>query len=292
VAFSVLPEGRAIVRGGYGKFVQRTPLNVDAFPTFESRTITRFAPDGAILAGPLRLANVRDADLHTPEAYVGNLEWDQRFGRRVLIKVAYLQRQGSHEFVLAPLPAVGELRLSSTGESRYKELEWTTRYLGGGRRDLTFSYVWAKATADLNNYDQFFGNFRNPIVRANEHNLTPTDVRHRLLVRGTIGFPGQWDFAPVFELRSGFPWSAVDEFHDFVGPRNRTGRLPRVATLDFQLTRPWQVKKYKFRAGLKIYNAFGVSAARDVQNNLASPRYGQFFNPIERSIGFVVGSAK
>ncbi|MGH9201559.1 MAG: hypothetical protein ACRD2A_10030, partial [Vicinamibacterales bacterium] len=60
----------------------------------------------------------------------------------------------------------------------------------------------------------------------------------------------------------------------------------------FQLTRPWQVKKYKFRAGLKVYNVFGVSAARDVQNNLTSPEYGQFFNPIERSIGFVVGSAK
>ena len=28
VAIGVAPEGRAILRGGYGKFVQRTPLNV------------------------------------------------------------------------------------------------------------------------------------------------------------------------------------------------------------------------------------------------------------------------
>ena len=35
--------------GGYGKFVQRTPLNVDAFPSFEPRTVTRFAADGAPL---------------------------------------------------------------------------------------------------------------------------------------------------------------------------------------------------------------------------------------------------
>jgi hypothetical protein len=210
----------------------------------------------------------------------------------MLIKVAYLQRQGNSEFILTPIPAAGELRLSSLGESRYKELEWTTRYLGGGRRDLTVSYVLAKATADLNNYDQFYGNFRNPIIRANEHNLTPTDVRHRLLLRGNIGLPGQWDFAPVLELRSGFPWSAVNEFQDFVGERSQAGRLPTVRTLDFQLTRNWQVKKYKFRAGLKVYNVFGSSADRDVQNNITSPEYGQFFNPIERSIGFVVGSAK
>jgi hypothetical protein len=84
----------------------------------------------------------------------------------------------------------------------------------------------------------------------------------------------------------------VDEFQDFVGTRNRTGRLPAVRTLDFNLTRPWRFRKYRFRAGLKLYNAFGASAERDVQNNLTSPDYGRFYNPIERSIGFVFGSAR
>ena len=115
---------------------------------------------------------------------------------------------------------------------------------------------------------------------------------HRLLVRGMIGLPGKWDFAPVIEIRSGFPWSAVDEFQDFVGPRNRAGRLPAVRAFDFALSRPWQVWKYQFRAGIKMYNVFGASAERDVQSNTASPEFGQFFNPLERSIGFVLGSAK
>jgi hypothetical protein len=29
-----------------------------------------------------------------------------------------------------------------------------------------------------------------------------------------------------------------------------------------------------------------------VQNNVSSPDYGTFYNPIERSIGFVLGSVK
>src|SRR4029453_8569878 len=99
--------------------------------------------------------------------------------------------------------------------------------------------------------------------RANEHNLTPTDVPHRLLVRGTIGLMGAWDLAPVFEFRSGFPWSAVDEFHDFVGPRNRTGRMPTVQTLDLSLSKPWHFKKYRFRAGVRLFNIFGSDSARD-----------------------------
>lgn len=292
VAIGVLPEGRGILRGGYGKFVARTPLNVDAFPSFEPRMVTRFAEDGLTTISESVLANRISGRLSTPEAYVGNVEWDQRFGRRFLLKLAYLSRHGSHEYILTPEPSASELRLSSTGTSRYKEFEATTRYLGGERRDLTLSYVWAKGSADLNPYDQFYGNFRNPIVRPNQYGQTSTDVRHRLLLRGTIGLPHGWDFAPVVELRSGFPWSAVNEYQDFVGERNRAGRLPAVRTLDFSLARNWRFKKYRFRAGIRVYNVFGAAAERDVQNNITSPFYGTAFNPVERSIGIVLSSAR
>jgi hypothetical protein len=291
-AFSVLPEGRGILRGGLGTFVQRTPLNVDAFTAFEPRTVTRFATDGLTLGNAVTLAHRIAGPLRTPEAQVGNIEWDQRFGRRVLLKLAWLARKGSHDVVVTPDPAAGALVVSSTGASRYRELESTLRYIGGPRRDLTLSYVWARGTADLNNYDQFYGNFRNPIVRQNEHNLTPTDVRHRLLLRGMIGLPGRWDLSPVLELRSGFPWSAVDEFQDFVGLRNRSGRLPAVRTLDLSLVRPWRLDKYRFRAGIRVNNLFGDTAQRDIQANVTSPSYGSAFNPVERSIGLVFGAGR
>ena len=292
VALAVLPDGRAIIRGGFGKFAQRTPLNVGTFTSFEPRTSARFHPDGLPLGSPVTLTNQAQGRLRTPEAEVANVEWDQRFGRRVLLKVAFLTRQGSHEYVVSPETDAGALQLTSSGTSRYRELESTVRYLGGERRDLTLSYVWSRGTADLNSYDDFYGNFRNPIVRANEHNLITTDVPHRLLLRGTIGLPGQWDLAPVIEIRSGFPWSALNEFQDFVGARSRAGRLPMVRTVDFSLARPWQFKKYRFRAGIKIYNLLGASAERDIQSNVTSPFYRTAFNPIERSIGFVLGSGR
>jgi hypothetical protein len=291
-AYGVLPEGRGILRGGFGKFVQRVPLNVEAFTSFEPRTVTRFTADGFALGNPVTLTHRVQGTLKTPEAYVGNVEWDQRFGRRVLLKLAFLARRGSHEFILSPDRASGTLWLSGEGRSRYRELEATVRYLGGPRRDLTLSYVWARGTADLNNYDQFYGNFRNPIVRPNEHNRIPTDVPHRLLLRGLIGLPWQWDLSPVVELRSGFPWSAVDEFQDFVGPRNRAGRLPMVRTVDFSVVRPWRVGKLRFRAGLRVYNLLGDTGERDIQHNVTSPVFGTAYNPIERSIGLVLGTGR
>jgi hypothetical protein len=289
VAVSVLPEGRGILRGGLGKFAQRTPLNLGAFTQLQVATVTRFDSTGRPIGTPITFAHVVGL-LHTPESTVTTLAWDQRFGRRLFFKAAYLYRDGSHDAIVDPDPVRGELVLSSAGQSKYWEFETTGRYLAAEDRDLTISYVRSHGTQDLNDYDQFFGNFKNPIIRANEHSLNPTDVPHRVIVRGSQGLVGKWVLAPVFEWRTGFPWSAVNEYQDFVGARNRTGRLPKVVTFDFSLVRPLRFKKYRFNGGLKVYNLFNSGAERDVQSNIASPDYGSFYNPIRRSIGFAFSS--
>jgi hypothetical protein len=97
---------------------------------------------------------------------------------------------------------------------------------------------------------------------------------------------------PLYEWRTGFPWSAVDEFQDFVGERNGSGRLPTVSTLDFTLARPLHFLKFKFTGGIKVYNALNTGNERDVQTNITSPDYGKFFNPIQRSIGFLISPGK
>jgi hypothetical protein len=56
--------------------------------------------------------------------------------------------------------------------------------------------------------------------------------------------------------------------------------------------RPWRFKGHRVRAGIRIYNLFGAAASRDIQANLTSPFYGTAYNPIERSIGFVLGMAR
>jgi hypothetical protein len=292
MSVSVLPEGRGILRGGFGKFAERTPLNLGAFTQYDVQTVTRRAANGTPLGNPVTFAHVIDGELRTPESLVQTVAWDQRFGRVFFFKAAYLHRNGSHAYVVNPDPARGALTLGSTGDSKYWEFETTGRFLASEYRDVSVSYVRSHSTRDLNDYDQFFGNFRNPIIRANENSLSPTDVPNRLIVRGTFGLPGQWVFSPLYEWRTGFPWSAVNEFQDFVGTRNETGRLPSVSTLDFTLARPWHFKKYRFTAGIKIYNAFDTGNERDVQTNITSPDYGTFYNPIQRSIGFVFGTTK
>ncbi len=290
-SISVLPEGRGILRGGVGKFDQRTPLDQGAFTQYQTQTVTRYDPLGQMLAPPVTFQHVVGL-LKTPESLVRTVAWDERFGRKIFFKAGYLYRNGSHEAIVDPSVTDGLLRLSSTGESKYWEFEATGRYLASEHRDLTVSYVRSHSTRDLNDYDQFYGAFRNPIIRPNENSLSPTDVPNRIIIRGVQGVGGKWVFYPLFEWRTGFPWSAVNEFQDFVGERNRSGRLPSLTTLDFSLVRPWKFRKYSFVAGLKVYNALASKGDRDVQNNITSPDYGTFYNPIKRSIGFVFGTPK
>ena len=53
LSVSVLPEGRGILRGGIGKFAERTPLAVGAFTQYEVQTVSRFGADGRPLGAPV-----------------------------------------------------------------------------------------------------------------------------------------------------------------------------------------------------------------------------------------------
>jgi hypothetical protein len=285
----VLPEGRGILRGGYGKFAQRTPLNVDAFASFEPRTVTRFAPLGASSA-PGHVTHISAGRLRTPEARSATSSGTSASAAGCCSS-SRSWPAGHARVHRGRRIRRGALWLSTEGNSRYREVESTVRYMEGPRRDLTLSYVWATGHGGSQQLRSVLRQLPQPDHPA-ERARPATDVRHRLLLRGVIGLPGRWDLAPVLELRSGFPWSAVDEFQDFVGPRNRDGRLPAVTTLDFSLVRPWRIGKLRFRAGLRVYNLFGDTAERDIQNNVTSPDYGTAYNPVERSIGIVFGTGR
>ncbi|HKR01489.1 MAG TPA: hypothetical protein VJT09_12500, partial [Pyrinomonadaceae bacterium] len=83
-----------------------------------------------------------------------------------------------------------------------------------------------------------------------------------------------------------------------VGERNRGGRFPNFFSLDLQVTKGLRVpvpgwgvipakfrgKKYGGRVGVKLFNITNHWNPRDVQNNLASPDFGTFYNTVGRSI--------
>ncbi len=91
----------------------------------------------------------------------------------------------------------------------------------------------------------------------------------------------------MWDVHSGFPYSIVDEQRDFVGRRNRE-RFPWFSSFDIQVLKKFELPfwdgKYRVRVGVRVLNLFDRFNPRDVQNNVSSPRFGEFFNSRDRSI--------
>ncbi len=287
-ALGVLRDGKGILRGGAGYFFGRTPLNVAAFPSYEKQAVTYFS--GPAAGRTVQFHHIAGQELHSPFGAIWNIEYNHRLTNTLIIKVNHFRRSGHRELIVDPFESgeVGALILNSRGRSRYRETELSFRYYRDEDHNLTWSYVRSRSEADLNAFDQFFGNFRNPIIRPNEYSLAPVDVPNRLIWRGLMLAPFGLLLAPVLEIRDGFPYSLVDENLNFVGPRNRGGRFPRLTTLDLGITKPVKVRKWTARVGFRIYNLFNNFNPRDVQNNVDSPNFGTFYYPIHRSWGGTV----
>jgi hypothetical protein len=141
----------------------------------------------------------------------------------------------------------------------------------------------------LNDFNSYFSNFQNPIIQANEHSRLPWDVPNRFLFLGEFHVPYRITLAPVLDLRTGFPYSMIDENRNFVGPRNSAGRYPGFVSLDLQILRTISLKgrfeNYRLELGLKVFNLTNHFNPRDFQNNIDSAAFGGFYNGVGRKFG-------
>lgn len=300
-------EARTVIRGGIGVFYDKIPLGVGVFEQRQQFVVTRFAADGNTpLDAQRTFRNVIANDgLRNPRSIAGNIQVDRELTKALLLRVGFSERRTSRDFVVEPVRGfqtaagatpIDALLLSNTGEARYRELELTTQLRLQERRSLNISYVRSRATGDLNDFDTYFGNARNPVIRANERGNLGFDAPHRLLFTGAIEAK-DFVFSPVVDWRSGFPYSILDEEQNFVGRRNAGGRFPRFFSTDLQVTKGVRipVPKFKFipqkfrgkpiggRVGVKLFNITNHFNPRDVQNNLGALDYGAFYNSVRRS---------
>lgn len=286
--YALTKDNKTALRGGVGLFYDKIPLDVATFMQYPAETVTQFDPTGTMVVGvPLTFIHVVDTSdgrLHLPYSLGWDLQVDREITRGVLFRFGYEERQTHRDLILNPVstPTTAFLDLLNSGRQSYREFQWTVRWDPTERTRIFASYVRSQARGDLNTYDQYFGTYPNPIIRANQFGPLPYDVPNRFLCWGTLGLPWKIEFAPVLEVRQGFPFSKVDADLNFVGPRNQAGRFPLFYSFDFLLQRPWKVpfhhKIYTVWTGIRIFDVTGRSNPRDVQQNITSPNFGQFFN--------------
>ena len=284
---------RTLFRGGVGIFYDKTLASAGYFADgnavqFPERIVSNFAANGTtLIAPPTQFYNQTAGQLKNPRSVRYNFQVDHGFTESLTARVGFLQRFTTDDLLIQPAITStnsGALLLSSTGKSRYTELQFILNYNKPKFLELTASYVFSRTRGDLNTADRFLGDYPSFVVRPNEYAPLPFDAPHRFLLSGIYYVPHDIQFAPLFEIRSGFPYSNVNERLDYVGAANRAGRFPLYMSLDLQVTKGFQIpfifKDKRIRVGVALFNLTNHFNPRDVQNNIASPNYGQFYNSL------------
>jgi TonB dependent receptor len=277
-------DGKTLLKGGAGLFYDRVPLSFPAFPLLPARTVIALNGAGGVLSST-EYSNVISNGLQNPRSAVWNLEVDREVIHNLLVRAGYQQRNTVHEFVLTPVAfgSTGILSLSNSGNDFYRELQVAGRYQIR-HSTLNASYIRSKAFGDLNDFNQFFGNDPQAVIQPNQRGRLNFDAPNRVLAWGEIAAPWKLTVAPVLDIHTGFPYSTINQFRQFVGPRNQL-QFPRFVSADLQVLREIRlpIKEKHARVGFGVYNIFNRFNPRDVQSDLDSFRFGQFFNGIGRT---------
>jgi hypothetical protein len=275
-------DGRTVVRGGVGSFYNAVPLNVASFDQLQRRVVTLFAADGLTPLGPAaQWPNIVSSPLRAPRSVNWNVEMDREWVKNLFVRVGYQQRENRFDAVVDATPDAIVLR--EDGRSRYREGQVSARYQFHGADQIVASYTRSSAIGNLNDFNSFFGNIENPVIRPDAIGPLPWDAPNRVLLWSSITLPRGFAVFPVLDTQTGFPLSNVDADRNFVGPRNGAGRYPMFVSLDAQITKKLRLFNHKATIGLKIFNITDHFNPRDYQGNLASRNFGGFDNSVGRT---------
>jgi hypothetical protein len=296
LAWNPIPGQGTTVRGGFGFFYDRVPLNVYVFNKYPDEQVTYYDAAGNVSEGPyLYLNTLGQTKVRHPfifqEPIDGNfsprsINWtmqiEQPLGQYLKLRTGFMQSLSDGLVILNPVAPdpetnLGAHLLSGTGGSRYRQFEVSARFRLGETRQLMFSYVRSKGRGDLNDFGTFLGTFPQAIVRPNQFGNSPADLPNRFLTWGVVQLPRKFRVAPVIEYRSGFPYIVTNAAQDYVGVPN-SRRFPTFLSVDSRISKDFQVtSQYALQLSVSAFNLTNHFNPEAVHLNVADPAFGYFF---------------
>jgi hypothetical protein len=313
IAYSI-PRWNTVLRGSTGLIYSHVPLLAQDFADNQTRQIAFltgpqagqsftlqnvYLPDGS-------LANITSPEQpgNSPRTVTWNIESETAIRRNVTLRLSYYETHTVDLFLVNPILPTSPggnafLALENTGSASYRQASATARYSPNEKMEANASYSWSRARGDLNTLSDTFIPFQIPVIRPNQYGIQPSDIPNRLLVWGYVHLPF-WSlvFSPVADMHSGFAYSNIDVFQNYVGVPNSL-RFPTYFSLDVKVYRDFPIripfkerpsgKIRKIRIGVYSVDVTNRQNPHDVYNNIASPIFGQFAGFQRRFTGLALG---
>ncbi|MCI0660661.1 MAG: TonB-dependent receptor [Acidobacteria bacterium] len=312
-AWTPFDSQNTVLRGGFGLFYDRVPLNVYSLDNYPEQIITTYGPGEIPIDGPRRYLNTIEqvngrntpfvfaddkAGNFAPYSATWTTEVEHAITKNLRLRFNYMSSNSFGLVIVTPTTIDGRdaLVANGDGQSRYRQFEVMTKLAMPDGQSMFFSYVRSRARSNINEFNNYLGNFPYPIVRADQFTNSSADLPHRFLAWGTIKLPWKVRVSPLIEWRSGLPYSVFDEGQNYVGqPFSDNTRFPNFFSLDARFIRELEINrvveslfKYKLkdktsvRVSVSIYNLTNHFNPTSIHNNIADPQFGLFFGQNKR----------
>ncbi len=287
VSYDLRPNSTKLT-GGFGVLTDKPLLAPLVFAPRQARRELLFDSSGQALLASRLFTNHLAGPLAIPRAGSWNLQLDQTIKGGWMARAGFHERLGRREWRVNPsilASSAGDLLLTGDGESRARSIEATAGYRSAhGERQFYLSYVRSWTDGNLNDLNSVAGTRSPAQVLADQRGPLAADVPHRVLAWGVISLPWRITTSPFVEVRSGFPFTRIDEDWNVVGTRN-DARFPLFVSFDFAVEKALQLPfRLPARLGLKFFNLAGRNNGRAIQRGVERVDFGQLYDPIGRQL--------
>jgi len=283
------------IAAGVGIFYDATPVFLIARPQSGTRqdfffptvpplpplTCSSYAVTGALTC-PISTFTANPGTLKAPRFVNWSLALEHKLPGAIYVKAEYIQKRGNHGLVydLAnPASANADFVLENTRQDHYDAFQVSARHAFRNGHMLFASYM--RSYTRSNQVLDF--NVDNPQFSPQQAGPYPWDAPNRFLSWGLLPLVKGFDFAYSSELRSGFPFSVVNDQLELVGPPG-SKRFPTWFTLNTHIEKRFHALGYYWAIRGGFNNVTGRRNYTYVNNDIDSPDYLTFGNYAGRAL--------
>ena len=291
-AFTYAPFGSKTTKlsGGYAVVYDASSLQLFSRPLDQYSLATYYNTDGAVQSGPLATVfTIQNAHLKAPKYQNWSLGLERSLPRNIDLQVNFLRKRGHDGFTYintlgdpsAPPPpaafnATGfdsVFNLTNQRRDVYDSAEIVIHQPLHEQYEWMASYVRSRALSNA----VFDITVDQPMLISNNVGRMPWDSPNRFLSWGYLPTPRKnWALAYLFETRSGFPFSVVNQFGQTVGAAN-SSHFPAYFDINLHLERRFRLRGYRLALRGGFNNVTNHRNYTVVNNTLGAPQFHSFY---------------